>query len=131
MSSTALSRWTFALVLAAHALAGVLAYQAQLAARSHQTVAEQTLREYAAISAWEVAADVRQDPLANHFLLFAPVNRAVGGQVLGGRTPLPLPADTLAAMLAAQGAQCGCALARGGGPGHVCPSRAARRCGAR
>lgn len=109
MISKTLARWTFALLLAALALAGVLAYQAQHAARSHQAVARQTLREFAAITAWEVATAVRQDLLANHFLLFSPVNRAVGGQVLGGETPLPLPADTLAAMLGAQGERCGCA----------------------
>jgi signal transduction histidine kinase len=109
MLSRTLARWTFALLLTALALAGVLAYQAARAARSHQAVAEQTLREYAAISAWEVATNVRQDLLANHFLLFSPVNRAVGGQVLGGGTPLPLPADTLAAMLGAQAERCACA----------------------
>jgi signal transduction histidine kinase len=109
MPATPLSRWTVALLLAALALAGVLAYQAQHAARSHQAVAQQTLREYAAISAWEVAANVRQDLAANHFLLFSSVNRAVGGHVLGGRAPLPIPADTLAAMLAAEHARCDCA----------------------
>jgi archaellum component FlaG (FlaF/FlaG flagellin family) len=38
MPAHTLSRWTFALLLAALALAGVLAYQAQHAARSHQAV---------------------------------------------------------------------------------------------
>jgi signal transduction histidine kinase len=109
VTSRKLARLTFALLLTALALAGALAYQAHDAARSHRATAEEMLRGYAAITAWEVASSARQDLLANHFLLFGPVNRAVAGQILDGRAPLPVPVDTLAAWLDAQGERCGCA----------------------
>src|SRR5262252_6964581 len=40
------------------ALAAALAYEAQLAARSHRATAERALQDYAAVAAWELVAGV-------------------------------------------------------------------------
>jgi len=51
------SRWSafaaIVLLLAMLGLAAALAYEAQHAARSHRTTAENVLRDYAAFAAWE------------------------------------------------------------------------------
>ena len=52
------------LLLLTLALAGVLAYQAQDAARSHRAVAEKTLREHAAVAAWAYTGVLRRDMYA-------------------------------------------------------------------
>jgi Tfp pilus assembly protein PilE len=50
-------RWSasvaIVLLLSVLGIAGALAYQAQYAARSHRTTAENVLRDYAAFAAWE------------------------------------------------------------------------------
>ncbi len=47
-----------ALLVAAGALAGVLVYQAQAAARTHRVAAEQTLRDYAHFAGWQLGRQV-------------------------------------------------------------------------
>ena len=42
-------------------IAAALAYEAQNAARSHRTTAENVLREYAAFAAWEFSRVARRD----------------------------------------------------------------------
>jgi signal transduction histidine kinase len=46
------------LLLCTLALATLLAYEAQLAARSHRATAERALQDYAAVAAWELVAGV-------------------------------------------------------------------------
>jgi len=47
-----------ALLVAAGALAGVLVFQAQAAARTHRVAAEQTLRDYARFAGWQLGRQV-------------------------------------------------------------------------
>ena len=59
------SRWSasvaIALLASMLAIATALAYQAQQAARSHRTTAENVLRDYAGFAAWEFARIARRD----------------------------------------------------------------------
>ena len=59
------SRWSAAVAIALLAsmlaIAAALAYQAQQAARSHRTTAENVLRDYAGFAAWEFARTARRD----------------------------------------------------------------------
>jgi hypothetical protein len=59
------SRWSawaaIALLLSMLGLAAALAYEAQDAARSHRTTAENVLRDYAAFAAWEFSRVARRD----------------------------------------------------------------------
>jgi hypothetical protein len=50
-----------ALLLSTLAVAGVLAYQAQRAARSHRVTAENVLRDYAVFASWEFARLARRE----------------------------------------------------------------------
>jgi hypothetical protein len=111
MSPSRLSRLTFALLLMALALAGVLAHQAQRTARSHRATAERTLRSYAQIAAWAVGNEVRQDLLALNHTTLAPVGRAELGP--DGR-PLPhavAPLPQVRDAVTRQERLCGCTLA--------------------
>lgn len=54
-SGSTASRSIIGLLLCALVVAGVLAYQAQDAARSHRQSAERALQEYASLAAWEFA----------------------------------------------------------------------------
>ena len=49
------SRWLVLLLALTVALAGVLAYEAQRATRSHRVTAERALRDYATVAARELA----------------------------------------------------------------------------
>jgi hypothetical protein len=59
------SRWSvlaaIVLLLSMLGLAVALAYEAQHAARSHRTTAENVLRDYAAFAAWEFSRVARRD----------------------------------------------------------------------
>jgi signal transduction histidine kinase len=99
-----LSRFTLALLSLALLLSGVLAYQAQDAARSHRDRAERTLREYAAFIAWEVGTNAHQDLLATHYTAFTAVNRTLANAPASAR----LDADTLAALIRSQEELCEC-----------------------
>jgi hypothetical protein len=59
------SRWSasvaIVLLLSMLGIAAALAYQAQNAAHSHRTTAENVLREYAAFAAWEFSRVARRD----------------------------------------------------------------------
>ena len=58
-------RWSaslaIVLLLSMLGIAGALAYQAQYAARSHRTTAENVLRDYAAFAAWEFSRTASRD----------------------------------------------------------------------
>jgi hypothetical protein len=58
-------RWSalaaIVLLLSMLGLAAALAYEAQYAARSHRTTAENVLRDYAAFAAWEFSRVARRD----------------------------------------------------------------------
>lgn len=56
------------LLLSTLVVAGALAYQAQLAARSHRATAENVLRDYATFASWELSRLVRRE--LNDFLGF-------------------------------------------------------------
>jgi signal transduction histidine kinase len=111
MRSPVLGRLTLALLLTALALTGVLAYQAQGAARSHRAAAERTLRSYAQVAAWEVANGTRYDLLAANHATFAPLVRAEAGPdgraAAGARATLAQVREAVAA----QERLCECALA--------------------
>jgi hypothetical protein len=49
------------LLLSTLAVAGALAYQAQEAARSHRTTAENVLRDYATFAGWELSRLARRE----------------------------------------------------------------------
>jgi len=59
------SRWStpvaIVMLLSVLGIAAALAYEAQSAARSHRTTAENVLREYAAFAAWEFSRVARRD----------------------------------------------------------------------
>jgi hypothetical protein len=59
------SRWSapvaIALLASMLGIAAALAYQAQQAARSHRTTAENVLRDYAGFAAWEFSRTARRD----------------------------------------------------------------------
>ncbi|HZF68889.1 MAG TPA: HAMP domain-containing sensor histidine kinase, partial [Gemmatirosa sp.] len=111
IKSSVLGRLTLALLLTALALTGVLAYQAQGAARSHRAVAERTLRSYAQVAAWEVANSTRHELLGVNHATFSPLARAEAGP--DGR-PVARARATLAQVreaVAAQERLCECVLA--------------------
>jgi signal transduction histidine kinase len=58
------------------ALATLLAYEAQLAARSHRATAERALQDYAAVAAWELVAGVTDQMQAAIGGALAPVTRS-------------------------------------------------------
>src|SRR5215831_9419701 len=58
------------------ALATLLAYEAQLAARSHRATAERALQDYAAVAAWELVAGVTDQMQAALGGALAPVTRS-------------------------------------------------------
>src|SRR5919202_78524 len=60
------------LLLLALGLTAVLAYQAQVAARSHRRTAERTLRDYASFAAWEYAQRMRMQLLTVTVSAFSP-----------------------------------------------------------
>ena len=79
------------------ALAGVLAYEAQRATRSHRVTAERALRDYAAVAGWEfmgATADALDQALAGSL-----------GPVLG--TPAASPYDSLPQAPAVAGVSAG------------------------
>jgi hypothetical protein len=59
------SRWSasaaIVLLLSMLGIAAALAYQAQHAARSHRTAAENVLRDYAAFAGWEFSRIARRE----------------------------------------------------------------------
>ncbi len=57
-------------------LAALLAYEAQLAARSHRATAERVLQDYAAVAAWELVAGVTDQMQTMVGGALAPVTRA-------------------------------------------------------
>ena len=115
MKPNTLPHATFALLLTALALAGVLAYQAQGAARSHRATAERTLRSYAQVAAWEVANSARHELLGANHATFAPLVRAEpGADARRGAPTRATGGATLAQVreaVAAQERLCGCVLA--------------------
>jgi signal transduction histidine kinase len=58
------------------ALATLLAYEAQLAARSHRATAERALQDYAAVAAWELVAGVTDQMQGDLGGALAPVTHA-------------------------------------------------------
>jgi signal transduction histidine kinase len=68
-----------AVLLLALALAGVLAYQAQDAVRSHRRTAEATLRDYAAFASWELGRKLESSMVA-----------MLDGAILQARMPLDI-----------------------------------------
>ena len=75
------------------ALAGVLAYEAQRATRSHRVTAERALRDYATVAARELATATRE---ALERLLAPALNPVVGSPAASPYDPLP-PAAAIAA----------------------------------
>lgn len=79
------------------ALATLLAYEAQLAARSHRATAERALQDYAAVAAWELVAGVTDQMQAVLGGALAPVTRARAAspyELLPAPTVLAASADS-------------------------------------
>jgi len=96
-----------ALLLLTLALSGVLAYQAQRAARSHRAASEGALRDYAAFASWEL--ERRLESAAEHALAPALLH---GRMAVEFTVPGEPPRDAVAAFAAAAReklAGCGCA----------------------
>lgn len=68
-----------AFLLCALAIAGVLAYQAQDAARSHRDTAEKALEEYASLAAWTFARQADMTLTAMQMLAFTAPAKQVDG----------------------------------------------------
>ena len=62
-----------AVLLLTMGLAGVLAYEAWDAARSHRNTAERTLRDYAAFAAWEFGSSSKEHIYSSLLWIFSPI----------------------------------------------------------
>ncbi|MDQ4079742.1 MAG: hypothetical protein M3125_03215, partial [Gemmatimonadota bacterium] len=88
---------TVALLLFALALTALLARQAYLAARSHRVTAEQALKDYAKLAAWEFQRYARADMQATLMSAFVPsLLRLPEGDPTKGKL---LPADLASAAI--------------------------------
>src|ERR671925_1222474 len=64
---------SIAILLLTATLAGVLAYQAWDAAKSHRATAEGALRDYAAFAAWEFSLSAKEELYQTLVSVFGPV----------------------------------------------------------
>src|ERR687896_2133465 len=64
---------TVAILLLTATMAGVLAYQAWDAAKSHRATAEGALRDYAAFAAWEFSLSAKEELYKTLVSVFGPV----------------------------------------------------------
>ena len=97
-----LRHWTVALLVAAALLATFLTYEAYTAARTHRGVAEQALRDYAAVGAWTLELLVHGD------LKDMAYRAALPGMTLLARDSSRFDLDAYAARLAEVDAPCKC-----------------------
>jgi signal transduction histidine kinase len=84
------STFIVVLLLLTLGLAGLLAHQAQQAARSHREVAESTLRDYAAFAAWKFAGMVRGEL---HWMFSIALEPVVYPSAAHGKSGVPDPAS--------------------------------------
>src|SRR3954464_7989990 len=90
-----------ALALGTLALAGLMAYEAYDASRSHRATAERALRDYATFAAWELLANATDNL---HTALDAALTPATGVKATSPYERLPSP--TMLAPLAASTLSC-------------------------
>ncbi|MPY86960.1 MAG: hypothetical protein GEU99_03470 [Luteitalea sp.] len=99
------ARPAFVLLLlgGALALSGVLAYEAQHAARSHRTAAEAVLRDYVSFASWEFARLARRD-------LESALSGTIAPVLCAAADDLALEESTIRAAVARASAECDCGV---------------------